>query len=117
MKKTLVYGTATAAVVLALGSSIAVTQCGRNIETVYGPPPIQDNDDPIEDVYGPPIAPEEDDEAIETVYGPPPEYEDEPIEDVYGPPVEYESDVIVEDSGDTETEAVQPALYGPPVSG
>ena len=89
MKKTLVYGAATAAVALSLGT------CWRSqqpIESVYGPPPEQTDvpasptqddepeiDEPIEDVYGPPVDvvdiddESDDEELIATVYGPPPE--------------------------------------------
>ena len=85
MKKTLVYGAATAVVVLSLGSC-AVTSCVRQPALLYGPPPVQDDDEPIEDVYGAPIdlddgtdiddaepdQPEDDEGAIITLYGPPP---------------------------------------------
>jgi hypothetical protein len=83
MKKTLVYGAATAVVALSLGSC-AVTSCTQ-MSTLYGPPPVQD-DEPIEDVYGAPVdfdddtdideaepaQPEDDEGAIITLYGPPP---------------------------------------------
>ena len=83
MKKTLVYGAATAVVALSLGSC-AVTSCTQ-MSTLYGPPPLQD-DEPIEDVYGAPVdfdddtdideaepaQPEDDEGAIITLYGPPP---------------------------------------------
>lgn len=85
MKKTLVYGAATAVVALSLGSC-AVASCVRQPATLYGPPPMQDDDEPIEDVYGAPIdfdddttiddaepiEPEDDEGAIVTLYGPPP---------------------------------------------
>lgn len=83
MKKTLVYGAATAVVALSLGSC-AVTSCTQ-MSTLYGPPPMQDDDEPIEDVYGAPVdfdddttidgaepvEPEGDEGAIVTLYGPP----------------------------------------------
>jgi hypothetical protein len=83
MKKTLVYGAATAVVALSLGSC-AVTSCTQ-MSTLYGPPPVQD-DEPIEDVYGAPVdfdddtdideaepaQPEDDEGVIITLYGPPP---------------------------------------------
>ncbi len=82
MKKTLVYGAATAAVVASLGgfSLAACRPDPESIEGLYGPPPFVEREDV-----------------------------DEPIEDVYGPPVELDE---LE-----ETDAVQPALYGPPVAG
>ena len=100
MKKTLIYGAATAAVVASLGGlSLSACRPGGNIETLYGPPPMEDPDkvDPqdIEALYGPP--PGEDPIPIGE-----PDDIDEPIEDVYGPPV-------------TDVE-LQPALYGPPVT-
>ena len=94
MKKTLVYGAATAAVLASLGAGFGLASC--SIEAVYGPPPSEqpssnsEADDPIEDVYGPPVdetdsdssassgsASEEgsDDEAITALYGPPPDSE------------------------------------------
>lgn len=99
MKKTLVYGIATAAVVASLGG-LALTTCrSESIETLYGPPPMDD--------------PEDDPSAIETLYGPPPMDDpveiDEPIEDVYGAPVDFDVD------DDAEVEEIQPALYGPPI--
>lgn len=83
MKKTLIFGAATAAVALSLGSC-AVTSCTQ-MSTLYGPPPVQEDDEPIEDVYGAPvdfdddttideaepIEPEDDEGAIVTLYGPP----------------------------------------------
>lgn len=88
MKKTLVFGAATAAVALTLGSC-AVSSCQNNaFSTLYGPPPA--------DV--------EDDAEIEALYGTPTVDEDEPIEDVYGPPVDYSDD---------DSELIV-ALYGPP---
>lgn len=88
MKKTLVFGAATAAVALTLGSC-AVSGCQNNsFSTLYGPPPADVNDDP----------------QVEALYGVPADEEDEPIEDIYGAPVETsddDSDLIV-------------ALYGPP---
>ena len=101
MKKTLVYGVATAAVLASLGGGIAATQCSR-VETVYGPPPeisssagVSDSaesvsssaeiDEPIEDVYGPPPVDDkdansssssnvdDDDDLVAALYGPPPE--------------------------------------------
>lgn len=96
MKKTLVYGAATAAVVASLGGfSLSACRPGQeNIETVYGPPPVEEPGD-IEALYGPP--PMDEPVPVEE-----PDDIDEPIEDVYGPPV-------------TEEE-LQPALYGPPVT-
>jgi len=101
MKKTLVYGVATAAVLASIGGGIAATQCSR-VETVYGPPPeisssaaVSDSaesasswaeiDDPVEDVYGPPLVEDEntassssnvdddDEDSVAALYGPPPE--------------------------------------------
>lgn len=95
MKKTLVYGTATAVVVAALGSPFALARCrSESVESLYGPPSMysqDDDDDPIEDVYGPPVIEDpEPEDPVEDVYGPPvfedPEVE-EPVEDFYGPPV------------------------------
>ena len=95
MRRTLVYGTATAVVALTL------TGCpAREVATLYGPPPGAEEeassqqeaqatsqsqqsevDEPIEDVYGPPVSEEvlsiegeeEDIEAVPALYGPPPE--------------------------------------------
>lgn len=109
MKRTLVYGTATAIIAASLGGNLGLARCGRA-------------DQPAAGLYGPPIeAPQDDDDPVETVYGPPPgEYDepiDEPIEDVYGPPIEQQEDIAVEgDTPDPDTEAVQPALYGPPAN-
>lgn len=101
MKKTLVYGAATAAVLASLGAGFGLAACTA-VETVYGPPPSEvsssssEADDPIEDVYGPPVdetdsdssassgsASEEgsDDEAITALYGPPPDSEQPDAED------------------------------------
>ena len=66
MKKTLIFGAATAAVALSLGSC-AVTSCTQ-MSTLYGPPPVQEDDEPIEDVYGPPVT---DVELQPALYGPP----------------------------------------------
>ena len=90
MKKTLIYGAATAAVTLSLG------MCWNShsaIETVYGPPP----DDPD----SPAVTKPEDPEEI-----------DEPIEDVYGPPVIEEQVDLTE--YDEDGTPIVPALYGPP---
>lgn len=82
MKKTLIYGTATAVVALSLTGCPAGTD---PVEAVYGPPPSsvqnQEVDEPIEDVYGPaPVIDEgeavehdEDDTMLVALYGPPPE--------------------------------------------
>ena len=88
MKKTLVYGAATAVVALSLGSCWAAT---NRVEAVYGPPPIE----------------EDDAEKPGT---------DEPVEDVYGPPVDVEDDQgeDVIDVEVTDVDVVTPALYGPP---
>ena len=59
MKKTLVNGVATAAVLASLGSGLG--GCGSTQqnppEALYGPPPAEssETDTPIEDVYGPPV--------------------------------------------------------------
>ena len=71
MKKTLIYGAATAAVALSL------TACRNPVTepaTLYGPPPQYDNEEeePISDLYGPPVEHDED-EALEALYGPAPE--------------------------------------------
>ena len=53
MKKTLIFGAATAAVALSLGSC-AVTSCTQ-MSTLYGPPPVQEDDEgAIVTLYGPP---------------------------------------------------------------
>jgi hypothetical protein len=90
VKKTLVFGAATAAVALSLGT------CWNPmapVETVYGPPPEEtDSQDPAV------VTPEEGEV-------------DEPVADLYGPPVE-ETDASVDDI--EMDEVIVPALYGPP---
>jgi hypothetical protein len=98
MKKTLVFGAATAAVALSLGSCVMVSCVPQPVPSLYGPPPMQEDDDPIEDVYGSPVdfdeetdsndtddhddgtdiddaepaEPEDDEGMMITLYGPPP---------------------------------------------
>lgn len=117
MRKTLVYGTATAVVLAALGTGAGLTRCTQSVETVYGPPPIEepsddpatgqtgnqqgvtgqgqdDPDEPIEAYYGPPFTGDPEN-PIEDVYGPPPvsdDDSDDPMQEYYGPPVVYEQD-------------------------
>ena len=77
MKKTLVNGVATAAVLASLGTGLG--GCGSpqqdRPEALYGPPPSESSevDTPIEDVYGPPVdldesslAPDEETESADT---------------------------------------------------
>ena len=92
MKKTLIYGTATALVVLTAGAGVALTTCGRQ-EALYGPAPVQQPQN------------QEDEYALEALYGVPVD-ENEPIEDVYGPPP------VFDDASEGEDVSV-PAVYGP----
>ena len=63
------------------------------VETVYGPPPVEEDEpDPTDPT------------AID-----PANEDDEPIEDVYGPPVPYD----VDEDGEVDLSEVT-ALYGPP---
>lgn len=114
MKKTLIYGTATAAVALALGTGFGLVSCTQDhmIETDYGALPIENpessstEDTPVETVYGPP--PVEEPKPISTI--------EKPIEDVYGPPVDVNwndetSDEVID--GPT-SEKMVPTVYGPP---
>ncbi len=86
MKKTLVYGVATAAVLASLGAGFGLTQCAQ--PAVYGPPPIDESSDSLEtsnpdssandpsDKDGSDSASDKDsleDEAITALYGPSPE--------------------------------------------
>ena len=92
MRRTLVFGTATAAVALALSGCPLGTRDER-VEAVYGPPPVEEDEpDPT---YPTAIDPANED--------------DEPIEDVYGPPVPYD----VDEDGEVDLSEVT-ALYGPP---
>lgn len=95
MKKTLVYGAATAAVLASLGAGFGLVACTNEsaVETVYGPPLSEapssssEADEPIEDVYGPPVdesdssassnsmSEEEEEELINALYGPAPDSE------------------------------------------
>ena len=83
MKRTLVYGIATASLLLAVGACTAGTQ---RVESLYGPPPDDviepadepddptEIDEPIEDVYGPPVdVDDEDEQLVVALYGPPPD--------------------------------------------
>ena len=93
MRKTLVYGTATAAVALTL------TGCPLSpVTAVYGPPPGIEEEDPAQqqDVEEP--------SQTQTEV-------DEPLEDVYGPPVDLEPTPI---EGDEQSVVMVPAVYGPP---
>lgn len=116
MKRTLVYGAATAAIALALGSCATSCQRTESVETLYGPPPEVDaDDDPIEDVYGPPVDVQDDsdeDQPIEALYGIPTddELENIPVETLYGPPADDAQTETVEQ----ESERFTPVLYGPP---
>lgn len=83
MKKTLVFGAATAVVALSLGSC-AVTSC-THMSTLYGPPPVQEDDEPIEDVYGAPVD-IDDDTDIDEVEPAQPEDEEGMLVTLYGPP-------------------------------
>ncbi|MBR2682190.1 MAG: hypothetical protein IKE22_02870 [Atopobiaceae bacterium] len=117
MKRTLVYGAATAVVLATLGTGAGLTRCSQSVEAIYGPPPIEDPsdnpatgqtgnqqsvtvvaqddpDEPIEAYYGPPFTGEPE-IPIEDVYGPPPvsdDGSDDPTQEFYGPPVVYEQD-------------------------
>ena len=95
MKKTLVYGVATAAVLATLGAGFGLTQCAQ--PAVYGPPPVDESSDSLEagnpDESANDPSDESDsesasgkdgsdsasdgddleDEAITALYGPPPE--------------------------------------------
>ena len=86
MKKTLVYGVATAAVLASLGAGFGLTQCAQ--PAVYGPPPIDESSDSLEadnpnssandssDKDASDSASDKDsleDEAITALYGPSPE--------------------------------------------
>ena len=105
MKKTLVYGAATAVVALSLGSCWAAT---NRVEAVYGPPPIEEDD-----AEKPGTDAEEVDEPSGTMSF---TGTDEPVEDVYGPPVDVEDDQgeDVIDVEVTDVDVVTPVLYGPP---
>lgn len=93
MKKTLVYGAATAAILLAAGACVT---CTRQVQpSLYGPPP----EDIIE-----PADPEEPTEPADI---------DEPIEDVYGPPIDYDVDSVIVDEEGRDSNLVA-VLYGPP---
>lgn len=89
MKKTLVYGAATAVVVASLGAGFSMAMCTNS--ALYGPPPAELSSESAES--------------------------DEPIEDVYGPPVlelDSSSSSASNSSDDSDDERVPVALYGPP---
>lgn len=99
MRKTLVYGAATAIVLASLGAGTGLSRCSQPVETVYGPPPIEEpSDDPAAGQTGNQqgttnSGQDDPDEPVETLYGPPPSsYDDpdEPVQDFYGPPVVFE---------------------------
>ena len=99
MKKTLVYGVATAAVLASIGGGIAATQCSR-VEAVYGPPPEFSSSSAVVDPA------ESASSSVEI---------DDPVEDVYGPPP-IEEGASFSSNGDTNDDGEDPlaALYGPP---
>lgn len=86
MKKTLVYGVATAAVLAALGAGFGMTQCTQ--QELYGPPPADESSASAE--------------------------ANDPIETVYGPPPEMDSQESASDDEGSEAEDIPTALYGPP---
>ena len=89
MKKTLVYGIATAAVLASLGAGFGLAQCAFQPQpALYGPPPSDE--------------PSGSSEA------------DDPIEDVYGPPVDVRSSDSTSNEDDFEEDEIPTALYGPP---
>ena len=106
MKKTLVYGLATAAVLTSLG---ACRSPFSSVEALYGPPPE--------------VGEQQDLEVVETLYGPPPEAPsaddiDKPIEDVYGPAPYFEDEEAAsQDFESSETDAAIAGLYGPAPEG
>lgn len=113
MKRTLVYGTATALVALGLGGCAQATTGESAPETPVeqdGPTGLSQTkgddgsgEEPVEDLYGPPIVDEEwDDSVVEALYGPPPDFEDQAVE------------VMPVDDDEDRSMAL---LYGPPPTG
>ena len=92
MKKTLIYGTATALVAISAGAGLALSTCSRQ-EALYGPAPVQEPQN------------QDDETALEALYGVPVD-ENEPIEDVYGPPPVF-------DDASEGVDFSVPAVYGP----
>lgn len=104
MRRTLVFGAATAAV--ALGLTGCPAGGNENIETLYGPPPEeQKGESPADQKNTGDTKSSNSQKQNSSV--------DEPIEDVYGPPVDIDDVDGKTDRGDVEQEPV-PAVYGPP---
>lgn len=82
MNKTLVFGAATAAVIVAAGAFACTAT--ESIEALYGPPPEMDSRSDADDVVSVDVE------------------QDDPIEDLYGPPVDDE--VVVPDATPAPTE-------------
>ena len=89
MKRELVYGVTTAAVLLTLGSGAALVSCD-SVQTLYGSPPADEpvdseTDEPIPDLYGSPPVDEpvisERDKKTPVLYGPPVGYDVDETED------------------------------------
>ena len=104
MRRTLVFGAATAAVALGLAGCAACRN--ERIETLYGPPPEAQKGESPDDQKGAGDSKGSGSQQQSSAV-------DEPIEAVYGPPVDIDDEDGKTDSNDVEQEPV-PAVYGPP---
>ena len=81
MKKTLVYGTATALITIALGAGASLSQCShtRPVQTLYGSPPEKGSEPATPDDQSDDESTPQRDRVV-VLYGPPPIADERPAE-------------------------------------